>query len=183
MTTTFSDLRTRKLTRLFHVYDENHDGVLEQRDYTALSSRLAALKGAAAGTPAHEGIKTAYGAIWDQLVSSDVAKDGKVSVDGWLKFCAGLLSSTERYDRMVNRVATNVIELVDDDGDGVLTDANWKRFFEGYGINDTPSGQVFTSLDLNKDGKLTKDEVLAALKDFFYSEDAKAPGNLFFGKF
>lgn len=182
-TAALSEFRARKIARLFTVYDHNHDGVLQLDDYMAIAKALAAVKGAAVGSPAHESIRAAYTKVWEQLGAVDAIKDGKVSVEGWTRFCTGMLASPESYARMVNTVATLVTQMVDDDDDGVVTPANWESFFKAFGITDSPSIDSFQRIDLDKDGKLTKDEVLTTLQQFFYSEDTTAPGNSFFGAY
>ena len=84
---------------------------------------------------------------------------------------------------MVDGVAHQVIDAVDDDGDGALTLNNWRSFYTAFQITDTSPDEVFKRLDLNGDGKLTRDEALTTVRHFFYSEDQAAPGNWFLGAF
>ena len=77
-----SELRIRKLARLFQVYDTNHDGVLEFDDYQRLAASLAAVRGSQPGSAAYEAIRTAYVNVWQRLLAANVVRDGKVSKAG-----------------------------------------------------------------------------------------------------
>ena len=179
-----SDLRMRKLARLFHVYDHNRDGVLElEADYLGIAKSLAALKGAGPGTPQHEAIKNAYLYDWQQLVAAGIAKNGQVSKQDWIGFVASMLESREAYEQQANAITTLAITLLDDDNDDALSAKNWAQFFQVFHINDSDAAEAFKKLDLNGDGKVNRAEILANLETFFYSDDANAPGNWFFGKF
>lgn len=56
-------------------------------------------------------------------------------------------------------------------------------FHEVYDIYDevvTP--QVFNILDVNNNGTLSKDEIIEAVNQFFYSNNPNHAGNFLFGK-
>jgi hypothetical protein len=93
---------------------------------------------------------------------------------------AKLVGDKGEYERRVEQVADMIIALVDDDGDGMVTAANWGVFYNIYGIDTAPSA-VVARLDRNKDGKVDRSEILTALREYFYSADPAAPGNWFYG--
>jgi Ca2+-binding EF-hand superfamily protein len=183
MGTQLSEFRARKLARLFKVYDHNKDGLLQLEDYMGIATALAKVKGKDSGSAEHEALKAAYTRVWESLGKAGAVKDGNVTLEGWTSFCSNMLSSPDSYDRMVNSIGLLATQAVDDDADGIITAANWESFFKAFRITDSPARDSFSRIDLDKDGKLTKAEVLTTLRDFFYSEDAQSPGNWFFGAY
>ena len=70
---------------------------------------------------------------------------------------------------------------MDADGDGQITAAENRGWFEVFGLDVAGAPAVFAACDLNGDGFISRDEWLQLVEQFFYSDDPKAPGNTLFG--
>lgn len=178
----FSDLQTRKLNRLFDFHDTNRDGVLEQDDMLRIADRLADVKSLPKTSTEAESFRVAFAAEWQELeAAADTNQDKLVSRNEWLAYMGKVLNAPGEYDRRIVPVADMIIALVDDDDDGRVTAENWDVFFRVYGI-DTPAAEIFPKIDRDGDGKVDREEILKALREYFYSSDPEAPGNWFYGR-
>ncbi len=181
-TNQLSDLQTKKYQRLFDLHDTNHDGVLEAADLVGIADKLAALKGLPAESTEAEALRAAFRAEWDEIeLAADTNKDKVVSRAEWLAYMAKVVGDDAEYERRIVPVADMIIALVDDDGDGKVTAANWGVFFATYGI-DTPPEETFERIDTTGEGKLDRARILTALHEYFYASDPSLPGNWFYGK-
>ena len=52
---------------------------------------------------------------------------------------------------------------------------------EDPGLRSTQARQVFLDLDVDGDGSVTRDELMAMAHEFYRSDDPHAPGNRLFG--
>ncbi|MGH6657236.1 MAG: hypothetical protein ACRDVE_18790, partial [Actinocrinis sp.] len=55
------------------------------------------------------------------------------------------------------------------------------RWFNAYGVCADDAERAFKAVDRNGDGILSVDEVQKAIREFYLSDDPRAPGNLIFG--
>ena len=177
-----SDLQRTKASRFFELFDSDHDGTLEQSDLTALVDRLTALRGWTAGDAGYDDINTTWMTVWDALKgTADANSDGSVGLDEWLDVTGQMLDAPDAYEGVINAVGEKTFDLLDRDGDGGLTADDWTDFLGAHGVDADGAQASFAALDANGDGSISKDETMAALKDYFYSDSPDAPGNSFFG--
>jgi Ca2+-binding EF-hand superfamily protein len=177
-----SDLQQQKLTRYFHVYDVDDDGRIAQPDFERVVENVRALHDADEASAVHRRLREGYMRRWDALrASADADEDGGVDLAEWLAYWDGVLADPERYETEVAAVTRTLLDVFDTDGDGVLGIDEFCNFYGVYGLKSEMARRAFTALDLDGDGSVTRDELLAMAHEFYRGDDPATPGNRLFG--
>lgn len=74
-----------------------------------------------------------------------------------------------------------IFNVLDVDESGHLDKSEWNNLFRAYNIPVIYVEETFNRIDSDRDGTLSREEVLSMLKDFLYSSDPDKPGNYMFG--
>ena len=180
-----SDLQKQKLGRLFNVLDSDHNGRLEKSDYDTVVSNLAKIHGWQPGSPEHSELEGLYMTIWGNLKAlADADNDGQVTPDEFMQFHAQMLSTPDMYDQITIGTVDLLFEAFDANRDGFLSREDFGNFFAAYNIKDQAvTDEAFKKLDVAGKGKFSKDETLARVKEFYFSNDPAAAGNWLFGRY
>ena len=72
-------------------------------------------------------------------------------------------------------------DIVDTDGDGVISYNEWAVYFESIGIDVKDIRLCFDALDTNKDGVISRSEFVDALVTFIRSTDESHPSRFLYG--
>ncbi|WP_428266872.1 EF-hand domain-containing protein [Haliangium sp.] len=176
------ELQKKKLEHLFHVLDANENGRLEQADFTAVAHRLADQRGWARDAPERAALETGYLRLWSAILSdADRNHDGMVSMLEWLQWHELMLSRESVFNHVIMDMARWLFEACDADGDGRISGDDYQRLFRAHALAEDASADCFARLDSNGDGFLSKAEVFAGIREFYFSTDPRAPGNCLFG--
>lgn len=181
--TMLSQLRQRKLIRLFQILDRNHDGVLSPQDFNQAIHEITKMRDWKWGTPEYEELYFFWTGFSNRLqVWSDRNGDGKITPAEWLWYLEQMLDNFEAH--YVKEALINItLKAMDFSDDGKAGFDEFKQLYQIYEIDAQEAKQIFMKLDLNGDGYLTKNELTSLLNDFLYSEDADSPGNWLWGNF
>lgn len=87
----------------------------------------------------------------------------------------------ETLQRLEESVHTHC-QLFDLDRDQRLSRQDYTTWVTAWGIT-TDAADNFRRLDLDGDGYLQQCEIVEYLRQFYFSNDPEAPGNLFYGYF
>jgi Ca2+-binding EF-hand superfamily protein len=174
------DLRQRKLTRMFSLYDRNGDGYVERGDYERVAQGFARVAGVASGSPEYLILEGAFIGFWKRLAQmSDQNEDGRVSLAEYL----ASHSQTVRASDAVMRITDTLIALTDRDRDGKVSRVEFTNNLLAYDMSPEDAATAFDHLDRDDDGYLTRDELLKNVDEFYGSDDPEAPGNWLAGPF
>lgn len=177
-----SDLQKRKLARYFRIYDIDDDGRIALPDFERVVENVRMLHGVDDDSPAHRALRDGYLRRWEALrASADADSDGGVDLDEWLAYWDGVLSDDARYHAEIAAVTDQLFEIFDHDGDGVLGADEFCNFYGVYGLKSAMARRVFMDLDLDGDGVVTRQELMAMAHEFYRGDDPDAPGNRLFG--
>jgi EF hand domain-containing protein len=173
-------LRRDKLAVRFAQHDVDGDGFLEQSDYDALGRLLSDRLGAS--PEIRERIAAGFAEQWRLLCAhADIDADGQISLDEYVAAMGGgIAEDAAALERAVLATGRAAIQAADADGDGFLDLADFARLGALLRVDDHVAS--FQALDVNGAGRLSYDEVLAAVRDFYTSDDPSSPGNLVFGR-
>lgn len=177
-----TDLQRRKLTRYFRVYDIDDDGRIAAADFERVVENVRILHGLPADSPAHRELRDAYLTRWRALRdSADVDGDGGVDLEEWLGYWDEVLRSDDRYEAEVAAVVRRLFHLFDTDEDGVLGPQEFADFFGIYGLGLDLARTTFRGLDIDRDGTITRGELVEIGHEFYRGDDPDAPANRLYG--
>ena len=182
-----SDLKTRKLTKLFSMYDTQNTGVLQLSDFERIVHKLADLRGWYPGSPEYENLLNKYAYRWVTMrgnikrwVNQKIGN--KIHLDEWLRYHE-MVQQDETYHQETTTLFNLLFDVIDLDNSGNLDRSEWKLLFQVFNIPVVYVEETFTKIDTNQDGSLSKEEVFPLLEEFYYSDDLDAVGNYIFGPF
>ena len=177
-----TNLQQRKMTRLFHVYDLDKSGYIEEYDYMRVAENFARLRGLRIGSDGYNKLRAKFAFVWEYIQKfGDVSRDKAVSLIEFLEYADSLLEGN--YAAVEGSTGSFLFELIDSDGDGQITLDEFRIFYEGYNIQDAVADGIFDKLDLNSDSIISAEEFAELGYDFHYSSDPDCPANWFFGPY
>ncbi|MEZ4734637.1 MAG: hypothetical protein R3E79_46695 [Caldilineaceae bacterium] len=177
-------LQTRKLTRLFSLYDVNRNGVVERGDYQLVAHSTAQALGYTTGSPEYDALCTEYMASWDNLQQlADSNNDTELTQAEFLTGYDKLMAQTERFNSVILGLAKNTLLLQDRDKDGKVSQQEHRDFLVAFNTTEAEATDTFHRLDRDGDGFLTTEEMALNTKEFFLSDDSQAPGNWLVGPY
>ncbi len=179
-----SELQKKKLTYYFNTFDADKNGFLEKSDFDKIVNGFAEAYKIKKDSETYQYISSTYAKRWDALVKEgDTNADNKVSLDEWLSYQDKLLNDPES-DFLWLKITSMFLDIQDVDKDGSISLEEYKTVYKVYGIgNESLAAEIFTKLDFDGDGKISKNDAMNLVADFYLSNNPQAPGNLFFGAY
>ena len=179
-----SELRRKKMTRLFHVYDVNKSGYLEQADFERIAANFCQIHGWPSDSEGYKVMHQAQIGQWQQIQAmSDTDDDAKISLTEYLRAYDGVEDEASFYEATVNAIVDLTFDYFDRDQDGAMTTA---EFGEVYAVFDLPTAEAqaaFAQMDVDGNGRIHKTDALRLVREFYLSDDPHAVGNIFFGTY
>ncbi|KAA3663579.1 MAG: hypothetical protein DWQ04_10060 [Chloroflexi bacterium] len=179
------DILQKKLKQHFYFRDLNKDGFVERSDWEQCAQNLTAVRGWEPGSDEYEDVMERHVEMWTLFWQpADLNYDGKVSLDEYLH-----LAETQRrlgfeYEMgRVRKLFAAIFDTLDLDADCEITLAEYKLFFQAWGIEESLAVDAFSSLDLNEDARLSRAAFLQYGVNFYVNNEPNVPGNLIFGAF
>ncbi|MAS34969.1 MAG: hypothetical protein CL610_13250 [Anaerolineaceae bacterium] len=177
-----TELQRRKMTRLFNVFDANHNGFIEEQDYLRIAQNFARLRGLSPGSTGYQKLQAKFSFVWEYIQKfGDPDHDEFVSLPEFLVYAESVLEG--QYAAVEGSTGSFLFELIDTDGDGQITQDEFRLFYQAYGIDVALVEDIFARLDLNADSVISADEFAQLGYDFHYSDDPDCPANWFFGPY
>lgn len=174
-----SEFLDRKLARRFRTYDHDGDGFIERDDFATVAARLGAEFGHAADSAVQQRMTALCLGVWDHLVkAADVDSDGRIS-EGEYKaaFEAGMLETPAAFDAAYRPFLDAIMEIVDADHDGRLTEQDEVRWSGALmGLSEADARAAFGRLDDDGDGYITSDDLLTAIRAYYFDEAPDSAG-------
>ncbi|WP_410574591.1 EF-hand domain-containing protein [Amycolatopsis sp. cmx-4-61] len=172
-----SDFQRRKISGVFGAMDHDGDGYLTEADFRALTARWLDLRGTDASTPDGQRLTGIMMGWWGTLDDA-AGGGGKVSLEQVLR----VVDELPRMPGAVTGTAEAMFEAVDENGDGVISAAEYDRLIAAWNGVGTPSEDVFALLDTDGDGRLSREEFTGHWFEFWAGDDPAAPGSRVFGR-
>jgi hypothetical protein len=169
----------RRLSRRFSSYDSDQDGFVERADFDLASARLTEAFGL---TPQDLHAKRFHEqllGVWGHLAAmTDTNDDDRISLAGYKSaFVRGLLGRPEEFDDVYVPYLDALLAVADHDGDGFLgVDEHVRWSGALMNVSEADARAAHARLDHDGDGLIGTEDLLAALRAFYFSEDLDGPG-------
>lgn len=174
-----SNLMQSKYRKVFDIYDGDRDGKIEKNDIDALLLIWRRDCGAKSNSPEWNRTTELGDRFWQELLGhTDTDGNKEVSFDEFVE-------SVQREDFINNVVvpfSVAVFELADTDNDGRASEQQWVSAQIKAGMPEDESREVFSQLDSDGDGYVTKEEYQRGVEEFYLSDDPNATGNRLAGR-
>lgn len=176
-----SPLQIEKQTHFFNILDFDRSGTIEKEDFEAIGENLCLVRDFDMDTEAYDTVMGMTASIWGHLLPFVEGDHG--TLDQWLKFMSSLLdpSNLETYKKYVLNFTSTLFKLFDINDDGFISQNEYIDLFIGLRIEVRFAPKAFRALDDNKDGKISHDELVRSVDQFFRSNKPEALGNWLFG--
>jgi tellurite resistance protein TerC len=172
------------LERRFAVVDTDGNGVWQRDDYELLTRRLCEAFGQAADSAAGHAVATAQRDLFDTMLSyMDANGDCVITLDEFVTALGQARRDRQGFDSAVGASARSLIQVADQDGNGVLDPAEYTRLATVFGARADEAGRAFGRLDQDRNGVLDATELTLAISQFFAGHRPGARGDLAFGQF
>lgn len=177
------DIKVRKLARYFDDLDSNEDGLLDESDFAQAAERYIEALGIDPDSPQAIELTDQCLTLWQEYLGpADTDGDGQVGSED-LASAFARLSEAEAAEQ-IDATADAYFRIMDADGDGVAAEAEFVRLMSTAArLSVDESVAAYARLDPAGVGFLTREQFQQAAREFFFSDDPEAPGNLLFGKF
>jgi len=148
----------KKTVKLFHIFDTNKDGVLEESDCELAAENL--IKITKLDEVQAKRIRNKFLTAWRKLLGGQV----KVTPEAFVK---GLKDAgRERLMSEIAIVCSAMFDAMDYSGDGTIEVKELGAFLQAFQI-EVDAAETFKLLDKDSDGKITADEYLQASVEYF----------------
>ncbi len=169
----------RKLNRRFETYDSDQDGYIERSDFELAAARTTAAFGVSEDDRRARRFREHLLGVWDHLSAvTDTNDDGRISVVEYkAAFAKGLLERPEAFDDVYVPYLDALLAVADHDGDGQLDADEYVRWTTAWiKLPEADARAVHARLDHDGDGLIGAEDLLAAIRAFYFSEDQDGPG-------
>jgi Ca2+-binding EF-hand superfamily protein len=174
-----SDVAAEKHGQSFDLLDVDDDGYLERADFELIATRLSQGAGAGNLTIMHE----AYVKLWTSLAGElGIDADAKMARDEFIHGLDAIAKSTPSgFDNAIAQIPVAILALYDRDRDGKLSKEEFQAMQAAWGVSKDKTDIALLALELDDDGMICVEYLLAACREFVLSEDLYAPGNWLLG--
>lgn len=177
-------LQTRKLTRLFMLYDVDRSGFIERSDYGMVAQMTALAMGHQPASPEYQALYYEYLVGWDNIrAAADSNADDRLTLTEFLLGYDNLMAQRERFDLIIMELVKTIFRLWDRDKDGKVSQEEHAAYWAVFNTTAEEAGDSFRRFDRDGNGYLLTDEMLVNAQEFFFSDDPEAPGNWILGPY
>ncbi len=175
------DVIRTKNESAFDTMDANNDGYVDWSDYQQLGNRYIQAYKLSKDDRRARALQAFCQMYWLELLRHAGVQGDRLTKDQFVT--ASRLASIDTSRLNVAEGTGDVIfDVIDSDGDNQITKEEFSRFLKDVWRVEAPDAMdMFTKLDTDGDGAISRHELIRALREYFLSNDADAPGSLFFG--
>ena len=174
----------RKLTRRFSTYDSDQDGYVDRSDFERAGARTTAAFGLSDDDLRAKRFHEQLLGLWDHLSAmTDTNDDDRISLTEYkTAFARGLLERPESFDDGYVPVLDALLAAADHHGDGHLGADEHVRWTGALmNLPESDARAAHARLDHDGDGLISTDDLLAAIRAYYFSEDPDGPGSWLLG--
>ena len=173
----------KKIKKLFELYDQNSDGVLQKDDFTQIAENFVELGLCERDSDEHIDVQFVISGLWSSLHAlTDENSDGTITQEEFMASFDYLLERREQFLPAWLNAAEVTLRLNDLNRDGILQRDEVIANMRAFHMSKEEAEEVFPRLDRDGDGTISILEWKQSIEEFFFSQDPDAPGNWFAGK-
>ncbi|CAH2044337.1 unnamed protein product, partial [Iphiclides podalirius] len=178
-----SDFRKKKLMYLFNqFFDSNKSGSIDKKDFELAAEQISKMRGWKQGDAKYKETLDSLLKIWDGLQSvADSDKDGQVTAEEWVNMWEEYAKNPSAAADWQNQYCKFIYQLEDASGDGAIDSEEFSTVFESFGLPKSEAASAFQKMSGGK-SEISWSDFQALWREYFVTEDPKAPGNFIFGK-
>ncbi|MGC5343153.1 EF-hand domain-containing protein [Streptomyces sp. DT24] len=159
----------RKIAFRFAAFDQDGNGCIDRADFSSAAARLLAEFGTTARCDRGQALYSGAEAFWQGMAGiADVDGDQRVTRE---EFVGGavkrLRDSPERFAEIARPFLRAALAVADKDDAGGASVPAVERALRVLGASPEMAGVAARTLDADQDGRITEDEVVAALAVYF----------------
>ncbi|MFY0605248.1 MAG: EF-hand domain-containing protein [Cyclobacteriaceae bacterium] len=180
-----SDFQEQKLGHFFDLLDSHKNGFLHADDFAEIAESIRIGLGYEEGGKKHVFLAEKSSKFFHTLLQ-EIPHQGNqiITKQEWISFIKQeiiLGENEETVEEFQEFIIGFLFDLFDDNNDGYISTDEYVDMFVVYGIDVKYSAKAFLNLDVNKDDRLSRNELLHAFETFLLSNDPSHPGNWIFG--
>ncbi|MEU3305640.1 EF-hand domain-containing protein [Nocardiopsis sp. NPDC055551] len=169
-----------RFSDLFDVLDTDDDKAVTWDDYQRLVDRYVTGYGLAADEERARAIQVTYESLWRKLVDLSGDQTGGLDRDS---FVGAMHAASEDRSRSnaAEAVAEAVFDLLDADGDGRISEAEFLVYAKTLGAEEAGARTRFAHVDTDGDGDISREEFVLSARLYLFGDDIDSPGGFVFG--
>jgi Ca2+-binding EF-hand superfamily protein len=174
----------KKLARRFKGYDFDGNGYAEKTDFEQAVARMCEAFGHGPDSAARQRLYDLTMQLWQCLVTTaDANGDGRISEAEYKNaFANSMLVTPENFEQGYRPFCEAVMDIVDVDGDGRQSVEEYELWM--HTLIDVPKADTrvaFRLVDKDGNGYITTDEMVEAIREYYFNEDPQSIGSLLLG--
>ncbi|MFD0412249.1 EF-hand domain-containing protein [Streptomyces sp. NPDC127108] len=158
----------------FDYFDANKDGRIDRSDFEQEANRLIHAFGADTESPRARAVMDGSLAVHDYIMRKAGSKSGSLSREEFIAVSTATV--TDRgpagFAEVLAPYAYACANLCDVDGSGEISQEEYARWLTVIGAPAENITESFRAMDTDKDGKVSIDEFVAAMKSYVLGESA-----------
>ncbi len=180
-----SDFQKKKLLHFFNLLDSQVNGYLQIDDFSEIAENIRMGLGYEPGGDKHKFLAEKSAHFFHQLLNSAThSHPQSISEQEWVDYLDNDIingGNEEKLEEFTEFIIGFLFDMFDDNHDGYISTDEFVDMFVVYGIDIKYSAKSFLNLDVNRDDRLSRNELIHAFETFLLSDDPKQPGNWIFG--
>jgi Ca2+-binding EF-hand superfamily protein len=169
-----NDYQSRMADR-FAAFDRDKDGSVTAADFEAMASKILAEFDERKESDKGKALLDGAQQFWRNLCKVvDASGDERITEQEFVEAAVNrLLNNPDGFTEIVRPWAKAVVAVADTDDDGTVDTQEWARMLQTMGADPDAARQRAADMDLNRDGTVSVDEVIASAVDAFTSENPR----------
>ncbi len=162
-----------RLNQRFAKWDVNGDGIIDRHDFEAEAQRILKAFNEKENTPKAKQVIAGFTGMFEYLAEkSGQGAQGRLTPEQFSTVAVQevINRGDAGYATVVRPAIQAVLSLADADGDGMVSQSEYKTWMKAIGVSESAAEESFKKIDVNHDGELSIDELVIAVKRYHAGE-------------
>ncbi|GGR56955.1 EF-hand domain-containing protein [Streptomyces roseolus] len=161
-----------RLAKRFEKWDVNGDGVLEPSDFVTEAANIARAFGETPESAKGKQLRDGFTAMFDLLADkAGASAQGQINRAQFLQAAGEVVEGgAATFNPVLGPVTKGIVALADKNDDGVIDETEFAAWLGAIGLDEKEGRAAFQQIDTDKDGSLSENELLDAVRKFHTGE-------------